>query len=380
MANRFDFDLAIVGAGPAGSATALAAQRAGINRIALIDRPPAGGRLGLGESAAPPVGPLLQRLGLEGLLDRPNSPHRHYLGNLSSWGSDALTCEDFLFRLSGHGWHLDRLAFDQSLRQAAIEEGATPYFDHTLQTLSRTAGGWHVSLSSPALPLPQTISARALVDASGRQAVVGRALGMTRKRLDGLVALAVTCPPKDPAGLAGRSFIEAVRWGWWYATLLPNGQAMVTLMSDDDLIRDQGLRTPRAFAQAWAQTRHLKDLVTAPPPGASVVTVSAASQFSPQAIGAGWLAVGDALIGFDPLTSSGIAGALDDALAAADTLACWFTLDPKDAIEAAKRYAHRANQSLVRYMDEHRTHYQAEQRWGDAPFWQRRHQGIGAAA
>lgn len=379
MDPRFDFDLVILGAGPAGSATALAAQRAGIERIALIDRPPAGGRLGLGESAAPPVGPMLDRLGLNGLLDRPDSPHRRYLGNLSCWGSETLVAEDFLFRLSGHGWHLDRLAFDQSLRETARQAGISAYFDHGLKALARNAGGWQVTLSASVGSPPVTLCARALVDASGRQAVVGRSLGMARQRLDGLVALAVTAPPTDPTGLAGRSFIEAVSYGWWYATLLPNGNAMVTLMSDDDLIRDGGLRTPEAFAQAWAKTRYLKDLIAPPGPEAAVTTVSAASQFSPRAVGAGWLAVGDALIGFDPLTSSGIAGALDDALAAAETLACWFREGPQEAIAASKRYAQRANQSLVRYLNEHRSHYRAEQRWADAPFWQRRHLGIGAA-
>jgi flavin-dependent dehydrogenase len=369
-------DVAIVGAGPAGSATALAVLRAGIPRVALIDRTPAGGRLGLGETAAPPVGPLLTRLGQQGILDHPQSPHRKYLGNLSAWGSETLACEDFLFRLSGHGWHLDRLAFDQDLRQTAVARGAQPLLTHSLRTLQRSSQGWDITLQDKTNNALSTLTARVVVDASGRRAVLGQHLGVQRQRLDRLVALAVTASPHDAAALSGRSFIESMEHGWWYAACLPNGQAMVTLMSDDDIIRDQGWHDKSQFLKSWAATHHLSTLVPPPDESCTISTVSAASQFSPHVIGAGWLAVGDALIGFDPLTSSGIAGALDDALAAADTITAWFGSSAQDAVKAAKAYSHRANSTLGRYLSEHRDHYRAEQRWSEHPFWKRRHIGL----
>ncbi|WP_247892025.1 FAD-dependent oxidoreductase [Azospirillum argentinense] len=86
-------DVLIVGAGPAGSATALALRAAGVPRVVLVDRAahgsPERAALRVGESATPNVGPLLARLGLPDDLGRLG--HRPYHGNLSLWSGDGET-------------------------------------------------------------------------------------------------------------------------------------------------------------------------------------------------------------------------------------------------------------------------------------------------
>ncbi|MGY0713480.1 hypothetical protein ACW7BG_23930, partial [Azospirillum argentinense] len=245
----------------------------------------------------------------------------------------------------------------------------------------RPEGGWTVGLRDAAGR--RSLTARVVVDAGGRRAPLATALGARRRRLDRLIALAVdvaveACPTGEPAGrgFRGRSFVEAVEIGWWYAAVLPGGRAIVTLMTDDDIARAAGLAGADAFRSAWAATARLRDLV--PPPedalgaGAAPAVFSAASQHVDRAVGAGWIAVGDALIGFDPLTSSGIAGALDDALAATDTILRWFSGDGAAARAAAIGYARRAEDTLRRYLAERTRHYTAGGRWPDAPFWSRR--------
>jgi flavin-dependent dehydrogenase len=82
-----------------------------------------------------------------------------------------------------------------------------------------------------------------------------------------------------------------------------------------------------------------------------------------------WLAVGDAAISFDPLSSQGLLNALFTGLAAA---------------EAADRHLRGDALSLSAYppiirgiRDAYRRHlafcYTIETRWPEAPFWQRRH-------
>ncbi|MBP2230474.1 flavin-dependent dehydrogenase [Azospirillum agricola] len=374
-------DVLIVGAGPAGSATALALRAAGVPRVLLVDRAahgsPERAALRVGESAAPNVGPLLARLGLPDDLERLG--HRPYHGNLSLWSGGEVAADDFLRRGSGHGWHLDRARFDQWLRDAAAERGARLLAPASLAGIERRPeGGWTVGLRDPSGGRG-SVTARVVVDAGGRRAPLATALGARRRRLDRLIALAVEgCPAGEPAGggFAGRSFVEAVEIGWWYAAVLPSGRAIVTLMTDDDIARTAGLGGKDAFRSAWAATARLRDLV--PPPGndlggeAAPAVFPAASQHIDRAVGAGWIVVGDALIGFDPLTSSGIAGALDDGLAAADTILRWFSGDGAEARAAAIGYARRAGDTLRRYLAERTRHYAAGGRWPDAPFWSRR--------
>ena len=93
----------------------------------------------------------------------------------------------------------------------------------------------------------------------------------------------------------------------------------------------------------------------------------------------GWLAVGDALMSFDPLSSSGISGALSDGLAAADALLPWLA-DAHGMAFAARSWASRADVSWRRFLDQRRKHYATETRWPDSPFGRARHEPVGAAA
>lgn len=114
-------DVVVVGAGPAGSATALRLTHHGIGRVLLAN---AGGFDGfrIGESIPPDTGLLLDELGLlPGFLAQ---CHERCLGSCSSWGDDALGYNDFVTNPYGNGWHLDRSRFDAFLAHQAAERGA----------------------------------------------------------------------------------------------------------------------------------------------------------------------------------------------------------------------------------------------------------------
>ena len=81
--------------------------------------------------------------------------------------------------------------------------------------------------------------------------------------------------------------------------------------------------------------------------------------------GPGWLAVGDAAVSFDPLSSQGIMSALEAAFAAAEAIAAG-----GDAPLA--RYAATVTGRYRNYLVERAQYYGAERRWPDSQFWQRR--------
>lgn len=352
------FDVLILGAGPAGSATALGLLASGVERVLMVDRCIAK-PFHIGESATPDVAGMLGELGLENDLGRLG--HRAYHGNLSLWGGGQPVVDHFLVRGRGHGWHLDRAAFDEWLRQEAVARGAQLVSHVGLSAIEPIEDGWRVTVDDLGV-----VSARVLVDAAGRRAPLASRLGAKRMRLDTLVALAVRAESVD--SLAGLSLVEPFADGWWYAADLPDGRTMVTLMTDRDVAGKHHFYKHSAYLEAWRNTEELVKRVPPPHELESIGVFAAHSGFTNQAAGNRWITVGDALMGFDPLTSSGISGALDDALAAVPAIKAQLWGD----INAAHAYVRRANTTLRRYLVERRKHYNAERRWQDHEFWARR--------
>ena len=77
-----DYDLAIVGAGPAGSVLALLAARQGM-RVLLAERSRFDRRT-IGETVPPEIKPLLGKLGLAHVLE---GTHREASAVMSVWGT-----------------------------------------------------------------------------------------------------------------------------------------------------------------------------------------------------------------------------------------------------------------------------------------------------
>jgi len=365
-------DVLIIGGGPAGSATAIALRRRGVRRVLLADRP-SRAPFAVGESVSPNIRAQLARLGLTDDLDQLG--HLPYHGNLSLWGGSEAVVDDFLHRGRGHGWHLDRASFDAWLRTSAVSAGAE--LMRPAELLGVEPADDHFTVRLRCGDANMAVTTAIVVDATGRKGALIRRLGVRRRQLDRLVGLCTLAEPKRGSGpsssLGGLSWIEPVAEGWWYAAGLPSGRVILALMTDSDLAQTGSLRDPRVYLRALAATSEVGRAVELPEAGFVVESFSAATQLAERAVGPRWLTVGDALFAFDPLTSSGITGALSDALAAADTIVAWFgSTGAEGAIEAAREYARHADATLRRYLSERRAWYSRERRWADHPFWLRR--------
>lgn len=362
-------DVLILGAGPAGAALALALKRAGVASVLLVDRS-ARPSLRMGESAAPGLNSLLRRLGLDDRLE--GRGHRPCYGNLSLWGGPTPIVEEFATRADGPGWNLDREAFDAWLRAEAVARGATLESQARLAAVVRDGDGWRADIRTGERNLE--VRSRWIVDASGRPAAFARRSGARLHRFDRLVALAVRAEPAESRGFDGFSVIEAVEIGWWYAARLPGGKSAVALMTDMDIARETDLQSPDVFRQAWASTAEVRRFASLPDLALRPVLFAAGTQFIDRAIGPGWLALGDALVALDPLSASGVTGALEDAIAAAEAIIPLLGLESRggEARNLRSAYCARANATLTRYLVERRSIYRREKRWGNGRFWQRR--------
>src|SRR5262245_34399487 len=106
------FDVAIIGDGPAGSAAAIALVRGTGRSVAVLSLAQTR-RLRIGESAPPIFVRALEPLGLREEFEKAN--HLRARGTCSAWGGPDLEFSDDWLRAQGHAYHLDRARFDRML-------------------------------------------------------------------------------------------------------------------------------------------------------------------------------------------------------------------------------------------------------------------------
>jgi flavin-dependent dehydrogenase len=357
------FTVMIVGGGPAGAASAITLARLG-HRALLVDD--GTGAFKIGEALAPAVRSLLRDLGV---ADRfLSDSHLPCYGNVSAWGSEEAHPTDFVFNPHGHGWHLDRLRFEAMLRDAARNEGAALSHGARFTAAERGEGFWRVTLKAGGAS--RVVLADWLVDATGRRSAVARRMGAKRVQDDRLVAYHTRFQQAEDshADQDARAFVESVPDGWWYTAIVPSGERVVAYLTDSDLAIRAELTSAEGFSTLLSATRHVGRLVEGRHLAAAPRGAEAGSARLDRFGGEGWVAVGDAAISFDPLSSQGILHALHSGLKAGDAIARSLAGDP----HPLELYQQQLHEIYGAYRANLRTYYAAETRWRDRPFWRRR--------
>lgn len=359
-------EVAVIGAGPAGSAAALRLRHRGVGPVVLVEAAGFDG-FRIGESIPPDTRRLLAELGLWPAFLAQG--HERCLGSCSSWGDDALGYNDFVTNPYGHGWHLDRARFDALLARRAAERGARLELGWRLVAAERRpAGGWRLTFRT-AGGRTRRLEAAIVVDATGQRARFARFAGARRRVVDRLICVAGRLRLAGGAGLGRLTLLEASSYGWWYAARLAGGQAVVSVTTDPGSCRRRGLRDPTSWLCHLARTRQLGPRLdgSAFDPAALSAHPASSSRLDPVA-GRDWLAVGDAAGAYDPLTSQGIYKALASGLRAGDAIAGRLAGEIPDfsAYGATQQAQWREYLSLRAYL------YGRELRWPDRPFWRAR--------
>jgi flavin-dependent dehydrogenase len=358
-------DVVVVGAGPAGCATAiaLAARRSvlvvdgGATPVARpVESLPAAGRR------------VLVDLGIA-LDDLDDACLPHHV-RASRFGSSRLDEADALADPDGCGWLLDRPAFDRRLRAETVRAGASVLRPARACEMRREPGGWSVSVQVKGVL--REIKARFAVVAAGRATALTRSFRQTPRAgvaRDRLVCASIIAPLRSR--VAGTSYVESAPDGWWYTAPQPDGHRLLAFHSDGDLPAVAAVRGGR-LAEQVATSPTLRDIAADCDLGAATAPRFrvAGSRCHPPA-GKGWIAVGDAATTFDPLSSQGLFNALVTGIRAADAIDRH--LDGDSAGTAA--YALEVNAIWAAYCLHRAAYYGLERRWLDRPFWQRRHAG-----
>jgi flavin-dependent dehydrogenase len=362
------YQVAVLGGGTAGCATALALRRRGIPDVLLVE---AGdyAHVRVGESIPPECRLLLDRLGI--WQDFLAEGHEPCLGSCSVWGDDAPGYNDFLLNPHGTGWHLDRRRFDAFLARKAVEAGVE-LCDRTRCDAVEPCGEDGFTLRLTAAGGPRTVSARFVVDAAGSRSRLARSLGAARQLHDRLCYVAAFLEIPGSAALSRLTLLEAVESGWWYAARLPERRVAVAVASDPEIVRNGALHRKDVWLTRLRETRHLWDeLAGCAPTPESLIVRTALSFRLDHVCGPGWLAVGDAASSYDPIASQGIYKALLDGLEAAEAIAAWLGGAP-GALDALGEYDAAIAERFEDYLANRNYFYARERRWPAAPFWARR--------
>jgi len=370
----------VVGAGPAGLAAA-ADLATWCDAVTVLEARSKGSRRAAGEHLPPRALSALARLGFQPLLD--DRAHEPSPGSRSAWGSPMPSDRDYFTGLPGRGLNLDRGVFDEALADRAEARGVvvrwgTRLHDLALDVAEESTSGPEAGFVAGVATRDggEVLHADLVVDATGRRAAASRMVGFEHRRFDDLLALTgcVHSCATDPEG--GRIRIEAVEDGWWYAVQRSDLTLLATFMTDPVLLR----RHPGTAADAWqaslASTRLVAPMAETGHWDGRVEGFDAATQRfdgrveerGRSSLDARFVALGDAAVAWDPMSSWGITKAVSDGVEGAAALrrvrqgdAC-AVLDHRDGQLA----------EFARYRERQMEYYAAETRWLSAPFWRSR--------
>jgi flavin-dependent dehydrogenase len=253
----------------------------------------------------------------------------------------------------GYGWHLDRIAFDHALLDATRECGVRVLDDGRIRAATRSGDVW--TLERDRAP---AVRGRVVVDASGRTATVARAQGARRRRIDRLVAVVWELAGTGARDREATTLVEATPEGWWYTAPAPPHHRVAAFLTDADLLPPRAQRwealTPPPHVRAALDGRR-----RVVPPHARDASVAHLDRVA----GAGWLATGDAVASFDPLSSQGIVTAVVLGRGAGEAATA-----PGDAYA----YAAAVERVFAGHLADRLAYYSLEDRFPSSPFWSRR--------
>jgi len=339
----------VMGGGPAGSIFAIRMAELG-HQVELIEsaRFP---RPHLGESLSPGVLPLLQSLGAEGALAGACPVRQVEV----AWDGPPLIRADE----RAEGRLVDRGTFDRRLIDQARSLGVRIRQPARIIERRHDERGWHLAIETEAGR--EKLAADFLADARGRGAV-----GAWRRETTGPATLALHAYWKG-TGSPPHPVIRAGDEAWYWAVPLPDGTCNMQVFVD---ARQFGASPKATLAARYLHLldhsgfgRGLRQ--------SEVMARDATPYVARRAATSSSIALGEAALALDPLSSSGVQKAIQTSLAGA-IVANTLIRRPAAAAAAMDFYKASLEDASTRHRNWAAGYYAEAARMRPASFWQDR--------
>jgi flavin-dependent dehydrogenase len=316
-----NYDVAIIGGGPAGSTAATLLARAGRKVIVLErDKFP---RFHVGESLLPFSMSTFARLGLDEKLR--NGFAEKYGGEIAEAGGEKAT--KFYFK-DGFGARTDRSYqvlrsdFDKMLLDHARESGAEVCEETAVDEVNFNADACQLRLRNGD-GSERELPASYVIDASGRNSIIGTKFKLKKsyEHLKKLSLFAHYAGIERESGIDG-TLTRMVRTlqSWFWVIPLKGDRTSIGIVCEAEDFKKSKLPAEEFFERALAEQPLLRDRIGE---GRRVSQVYTAADFSfrnTKLVGDRWLLAGDAAGFIDPVFSSGVFLAVFAGEKAADAL------------------------------------------------------------
>ncbi len=318
-------EVLIIGGGPAGSTAAALLASAG-RSVAVIEKARFP-RFHIGESLLPYNAPIFRRLGVWEQLATHGFQRKHGAQFVFEPDRTAsrLDFQNSLDRDLPLAFQVRRAELDQLLLDNARKRGAEVLEGHSVDRVlfeGDRATGAEIRDDTGAA---KSLSAKVVIDATGRDTLLGRQLGLKRK--DAILRQAALFGHFKNARMGlgpdgGDILVVGGEYGWFWLIPLDSETTSVGVVFPSRVLKearkgDHGSALD-VFERLVAQSPEVSERLKNAHPSRPVEATADFSYRCDQFVGDGWMLVGDAAGFLDPVFSSGVFLAMSTAARAAD--------------------------------------------------------------
>lgn len=351
--NYYEFDICVLGAGPAGTSAALELLKLGFKVCILekVEFP----RSHVGICFSQSIFTIANFLGIEEAVSKSILWERKSI--LLKWQQQLKEVEQ-------PGIHVDRGILDFELLNLIRSKGATVYQPISQLSCIENDHDWTVKFKCENKPIQ--IRAKFIVDATGRGGTINKTKLI--KYQPNLLAIHATWKVRNQSSSDG--YMEALPEAWSWGAYLGNNNVLLSVYTDATILKANNTTIENYYLDKIQQIESLQG-IQLEALISKIEVCDASSHFDKNVVGDKYIKIGDAAFTVDPLSSQGVFIAISSAFCVSRVVRT--ILDATKDTKLAKEFYQSFIKDRVNSFKERiPLEYQKVSAFSESPFWKER--------